>query len=70
MSRKYQTEQLIEDNQRMKEALLKISKWHGEFPITGEMWANGTPMSYSTCYGSNGERDYMREVARKALEGE
>jgi hypothetical protein len=24
-------------------------------------------MSYSACFGSNGERDYMRSVAREAL---
>jgi hypothetical protein len=50
------------------EALRCITKWFGEFPETGETWPSGDPISYGTLYGSNGERDYMREIARKALE--
>jgi hypothetical protein len=55
-------------------ALAKIERWFGEFPETGEFWENtdGTmsdrPMSYASCHGSNGERDYMRSVARAARE--
>lgn len=66
---------LDEKIKRYEEALRKIEKWHGEFPDTGKLWENtdGTisdrPMSYGACNGSNGERDYMRNVAAKALEG-
>lgn len=48
-------------------ALMKINRWFGEFPETGRKWGNGTDMSYLACYGSNGERDFMRGVARDAL---
>lgn len=51
-------------------ALERISRWVGEFPETGRFWdepKNAQPMSYSACYGSNGERDYMRKVALDAL---
>lgn len=48
-------------------ALSKIEKWFGEFPPTGKTWATGEEMSYSAAYGSNGERDFMRSVAREAL---
>jgi len=56
---------------RMREALEKIEKWFGDFPETGKFWDDEKtrPMSYSACYGSNGERDYMRSVAREALKG-
>jgi len=55
------------------EALEKIERWHGEFPETGEFWLNDDktpserPISYGSAYGSNGERDFMRSVARQAL---
>jgi hypothetical protein len=52
------------------DALERIERWHGEFPATGRYWdepENTRPMSYSACYGSNGERDFMRQVAREAL---
>jgi len=58
---------------KARAALTKIERWHGEFPPTGEFWSksDGTlsdrPMSYAACYGSNGERDYMRSVARQGL---
>ncbi|RWN55873.1 MAG: hypothetical protein EOR99_35060 [Mesorhizobium sp.] len=54
-------------------ALTKIEKWVGEFPATGKFWENadGTmsdrPRSYGAQFGSNGERDFMRSVARDAL---
>jgi hypothetical protein len=52
----------------LEAALQWIERWFGEFPETGEFWP-GTerPMSYAACYGSNGERDYMRSIARAAL---
>jgi len=55
-------------------ALERISRWHGEFPPTGKFWenTNGTisdrPMQYGACYGSNGERDFMRAIAGNALD--
>jgi hypothetical protein len=52
------------------EALERIERWHGEFPSTGRTWDDkpgGEPMSYAAVNGSNGERDYMRQVAREAL---
>lgn len=51
----------------MRVALQRIARWHKEFPPTGQMWDDGSPMSYSAAYGSNGERDYMRQVALNAL---
>lgn len=48
-------------------ALGKIERWQGEFPNTGRTWDDGSTMSYAACYGSNGERDYMRKVAREGL---
>lgn len=56
------------ENDRLRSALQRIERWFGEFPETGKTWPEtGDPVSYGACYGSNGERDYMREVARKAL---
>lgn len=51
----------------MRKALEKIERWFGEFPPTGKTWDDGSPMSYGVCYGSNGERDFMRGIAREAL---
>lgn len=62
--------ELCEDNKRLRAALERIERWEGEFPDTGRFWdepKNTEPMSYSACFGSNGERDYMRQVAREAL---
>ena len=55
----------------LRRALSVIERWHGEFPSTGKFWDQEKyrPMSYGACYGSNGERDYMRNIARKALKG-
>lgn len=52
----------------LRAALERIARWHGEFPPTGRTWDDGSPMSYAACFGSNGERDYMRQIARVALE--
>jgi hypothetical protein len=62
--------------ERLREALGRIERWFGEFPETGRFWPNedptesARPMSYSAVWGSNGERDFMRAVARAALTGE
>lgn len=51
-----------------RQALQKIANWFGEFPPTDAVWPEtGEPMSYGAAFGSNGERDYMREIARAAL---
>jgi hypothetical protein len=52
----------------MEEALNKITTWFGQFPESGRTWPDGEPMSYAAAFGSNGERDYMRVVAQKALD--
>jgi len=54
-------------NAELVEALEKIERWFGEFPSTGEFWKDGTEISYAAQYGSNGERDFMRSIARAAL---
>lgn len=54
--------------EKMLAALQKIERWFDEFPETGKTWPEtDTPMSYGACYGSNGERDFMRAVARDAI---
>lgn len=64
---------LVAEVERLRAALEKIERWFGEFPETGKFWENDDgsqsdrPMSYGACYGSNGERDFMRLVARAAL---
>ncbi len=62
-------EALINRVAHLEAAIYRVAKWHGEFPATGQFWDDDPtrPMSYSTCYGSNGERDFMREIARQAL---
>lgn len=58
-----------EEISNLRGALKRIEKWFGEFPETGEFWDGdeSRPMSYGVLNGSNGERDYMRAVARQAL---
>lgn len=59
-----------EIQKKLIEALQRIERWFGEFPDTGRFWdepKNTEPMSYSACFGTNGERDYMRQIAREAL---
>lgn len=49
------------------EALQKIVKW--EMPITGQFWdkEETRPLSYAAAYGSNGERDYIKSIAKTAI---
>lgn len=61
---------LEEKNAKLTLALKRIEKWQGEFPETGRFWdepQNTQPMSYGAAFGSNGERDFMRQIARDAL---
>lgn len=53
---------------RLRAALERVAQWHGEFPETGEVWPDGTPVSYRAQHGYDGERDFMRAVARAALD--
>ncbi len=48
-------------------ALERIERWFNEFPPSGRKWQDGSPMSYGAAFGSNGERDFMRKVARDAV---
>lgn len=65
--------ELREQLANARAALRTIEAW--KLPPTGKFWPNtdgsntdsDRPMSYGACYGSNGERDYMRAVARQAL---
>lgn len=60
-----------ERDRRLEGALRRIAKWFGEFPETGRFFdkEKTDPMSYAACWGSNGERDFMRKVAQDALDG-
>lgn len=49
------------------ETLRRIARWHGEFPDSGMKWGDGSVMSYSAAFGSNGERDFMRQLALAAI---
>lgn len=55
-------------------ALAKIERW--ELPRTGRRWNENEPltpeneMSYGALYGSNGERDFIRGIARTTLTGD
>ncbi len=63
----YAHARLLASNAEMREALEKIARWFGEFPATGQKWPDGSELSYAAAFGSNGERDFMREIARAAL---
>ncbi len=59
--------------EQMEKALKTIAEWRGHFPPTNRFWTDQLgrpttePMSYSSAFGSNGERDYMRGIATAAL---
>lgn len=56
------------DPSELIEALQQIERWDG-FPGTGKTWPeSGEPMSYGACFGRNGERNFMRLLAAKAVE--
>jgi hypothetical protein len=48
---------------RLTKALETIEQWKA-FPVITH---RGQTSSYAMAYGSNGERDYMRSIAREAL---
>lgn len=53
--------------ERYEKALKAIRDW--QLPPTGQFYDNdkARPVSFSACYGSNGERDFMRNIANEAL---
>lgn len=53
--------------ERMTAALTTIAKWFGEFPSVKQ--SDGSETTWGVEYGSNGERDFMRNIARAALQG-
>ena len=64
------SEQLQQRIETLEKALRTIYEWN-DFPETGQFWdspENSRPVSYGAAYGSNGQRDYMRNVAFSALE--
>jgi hypothetical protein len=60
-------ENLIKCLDEFKKALQAVERW--ELPSTGQYWdkEQTQPMSYGAAYGSNGEREYFRHIARTAL---
>jgi hypothetical protein len=52
---------------RLREALQTIFDW--QFPRVPDAMNPGETVSYGYAFGSNGERDYMRSIARTALKG-
>ncbi len=50
---------------RLRCVLERIVAW--EMPPSGRYWEDGRPMSYSSAFGSNGERDLVRQWAADAL---
>jgi hypothetical protein len=65
-----QNDELKEKAAKMEAALRQIEKW--QLPETGRFWdkEETQPMSFEACAGSNGAREYIRNVARQALEWE
>jgi hypothetical protein len=53
---------------RLEAALRRIERW--EMPPTNDTWEDGSPMSYAALYGSLGEQQVIREIARQALNSE
>lgn len=58
---------LIASAPDLLQALQKIASW--DMPITGQFWDDEKkePMSYAAAYGSNGERDFIKSIAIKAI---
>lgn len=56
---------LYAEVRRFKVVLERIAEW--KMPATGKKWPSGEPMSFGACYGSNGERDFIRQLAIDAL---
>lgn len=54
--------------QKLVNALKIVATW--QLPPSGQFWdrEQKEPMSYEAAYGSNGVRDFMRNVATQALQ--
>lgn len=61
---------LTSEVEALRAALEKIEAWHTALPPTGKFHSDGSEMSFGWCFGSNGEREIMREIARAALRQE
>lgn len=61
-----QMELRLERLEKCEAALRYVEAW--KFPDTDLTWNDGSKISWGAAYGSNGERDHMREIARAALE--
>jgi hypothetical protein len=60
---------LVDRVKRLEDALHTIARWDREtFPRVPDRQNSGQTISYGLAYGSNGERDFMRNVALNALE--
>ena len=62
------SDNLLREIDRLEAALLQIADW--QFPDSGQYWdepENTRPMQWGAAFGSNGERDFMRNVAAAAL---
>ena len=55
-------------NDELIKALQRIADW--DLPDTGKFWDKErlVPASYESLYGSNGARDYIKNIAKEALE--
>jgi len=57
--------ELLIENIRMRKALLRIEKW--DLPKVKSLDGNSL-VSYECSHGSNGAREYARQIARTALD--
>lgn len=61
--------QAVAEVEQLRRALTVVAEWKPEtFPRVPDRDDPTKTYSYSFAYGSNGERDFMRDVAQKALD--
>jgi hypothetical protein len=53
------------DAERYKVALEKIANW--ELPVCNETYPDGSPISFTANYGSQGAKAHIRKIAAEAL---
>lgn len=60
-------QRLVADLREARVALRKIEAW--QMPPSGRFWESdpSRQMTYAGAFGSNGERDVIRQIARTAL---
>jgi hypothetical protein len=61
--KEHEIEQMLADNFKMKEALKYIVDW--KLPLLPDI--EGRMVNYGILQGSNGERDFIRSVAKNAI---